>query len=297
MRGLIRRHRGWVVFFGSVLALLLLASSALFAVHLMDRDRSLEAAQARLQEQRSEQEVPPPVMPEPQAGAGGAAAGDIAVDLDSAWLEEAAERTDIPPRVLRAYIGASVWSAQRHEECSLPWNTLAGIGSVESDHGRYGDAEVGEDGQLEGKIIGAQLNGLETARIADTDDGKYDGDAEFDRAVGPMQFIPSTWEDFAVDGNGDGEADPNHIDDASATAASYLCSGKRDLSDEGQWVEAILAYNPSDEYVALVAERATAVAESMAEMEDGESAGPDVAEDDDAADDDAESGDRDGSAP
>jgi membrane-bound lytic murein transglycosylase B len=48
--------------------------------------------------------------------------------------------------------------------------------------------------------------------------------------MGPMQFIPGTWRLFGVDGDGDGVADPQDVEDASAATAAYLCYGGRDLS-------------------------------------------------------------------
>src|SRR5687767_9098537 len=62
------------------------------------------------------------------------------------------------------------------------------------------------------------------ASIVDTDGGVLDGDARWDRAVGPMRFIPSTWQLVGRDGNGDGIADPFSIDDAALSAAAYLCA-------------------------------------------------------------------------
>jgi hypothetical protein len=73
------------------------------------------------------------------------------------------------------------------------------------------------------RIIGIPLNGVGTELILDTDHGVLDGDRVYDRAVGPMQFIPSTWAQYATDGNGDGTADPFNIYDAAASAAKYLC--------------------------------------------------------------------------
>jgi hypothetical protein len=51
------------------------------------------------------------------------------------------------------------------------------------------------------------------------------------RAVGPMQFIASTWRRVQVDGNGDGRGDPDNIYDAALGAAVYLCAGETDLRD------------------------------------------------------------------
>jgi membrane-bound lytic murein transglycosylase B len=86
------------------------------------------------------------------------------------------------------------------------------------------------------------------AFIADTDGGRFDGDTVFDRAVGPMQFIPSSWRSFGMDGNGDGVADPNNIDDAALAAGRYLCANGRDLSTGPGWRSAVLSYNNSDDY-------------------------------------------------
>ena len=78
--------------------------------------------------------------------------------------------------------------------CHLDWSLLAGIGRVESNHGRYGGSQVYADGSTSPHIVGLALNGAgNVASISDTDGGRLDGDTTWDRAVGPMQFIPSTW--------------------------------------------------------------------------------------------------------
>jgi membrane-bound lytic murein transglycosylase B len=102
------------------------------------------------------------------------------------------------------------------------------------------------------------------ARIRDTDGGVLDDDPEWDRAVGPMQFIPATWSQWAADGNGDGVHDPQQIDDAVLAAARYLCFAGGDLSIPGNWISAVTAYNHSIEYnnrVAEVADRYRLLAE------------------------------------
>src|SRR6185295_8356341 len=79
-------------------------------------------------------------------------------------------------------------------------------------------------------IFGPALDGSHgTTLIKDTDAGQYDGDARFDRAVGPMQFIPSTWAIVGVDADDDGQRNPQDIYDAALASAVYLCSGPDDL--------------------------------------------------------------------
>ena len=108
---------------------------------------------------------------------------------------------------------------------------MAAIGKVESNHGRFGGAMMTDDGVVHPAILGPRLTGSPgTSSILDTDAGLLDGDQQVDRAVGPMQFIPSTWTVVGVDADGDGRRDPQDIDDAALAAAVYLCGGGRDLS-------------------------------------------------------------------
>ena len=79
--------------------------------------------------------------------------------------------------------------------------------------------------------------------MRDTDQGTIDGDTTYDRAVGPLQFLPQTWHSYQTDADNNGVADPNDIDDASLTAATYLCQGGRDMSKAEAWWEANLSYN------------------------------------------------------
>ena len=127
---------------------------------------------------------------------------------------------------------------------------LAGVGRVESDHAH--DGLVYADGTTFAPILGPVLDGGDHAAIHDTDDGVYDGDTVWDRAVGPMQFIPGTWQAIGVDGNDDGTADPHNVFDAARSAGRYLCAGSADLADRAGLEQALLRYNHSAEYVALV---------------------------------------------
>ncbi|MER7811705.1 lytic murein transglycosylase [Streptomyces sp900116325] len=156
----------------------------------------------------------------------------------------------IPASVLAAYKKAQQSIASSDAACRLPWQLLAAIGKVESGQARGG--RVDANGTTFSPILGPVLNGQGFAMIKDTDNGAYDGDSTHDRAVGPMQFIPSTWATWGQDGNDDGRKDPNNIYDAALAAGHYLCAGSRDLSLAADLDRAVLSYNHSNEYLRTV---------------------------------------------
>ncbi|MFF3321747.1 lytic transglycosylase [Streptomyces sp. NPDC002889] len=156
----------------------------------------------------------------------------------------------IPATVLAAYKQAEQTISASDPACRLPWQLLAAIGKVESGQARGG--KVDAQGTTLSPILGPVLNGVGFANISDTDKGAYDGDSVHDRAVGPMQFIPATWETWGQDANADGRRDPNNIYDAALAAGRYLCAGGRDLSVAGDLEKAILGYNHSREYLRTV---------------------------------------------
>ncbi|HET6706813.1 lytic transglycosylase domain-containing protein [Amycolatopsis sp.] len=171
----------------------------------------------------------------------------------SEWAAQVAAATGVPARALQAYGSAELALRANQPGCKISWATLAGIGRIESNHGQYAGAVLGADGRPSKPIIGVPLDGSAGVRaIGDTDGGRYDGDAGVDRAVGPMQFIPSTWRKWASDGNGDGLGDPQQIDDAALAAARYLCAGGRDMASPSGWWAGILSYNNSTEYAQKV---------------------------------------------
>ncbi|WP_232678453.1 lytic transglycosylase domain-containing protein [Nocardioides sp. R-C-SC26] len=161
--------------------------------------------------------------------------------------------SDIPAVALAAYQRTEAVIAGADAGCGLQWQLIAAIARVESDHGRFGGATLGEDGVARPSIRGPVLDGTGGTRvIGDTDGGQLDGDDRFDRAVGPLQFIPTTWNTMGVDGDGDGVRNPHDIDDAAVAAGVYLCSADDDLATVTGRRSAVYRYNHSASYVDLV---------------------------------------------
>lgn len=181
----------------------------------------------------------------------------------SAWASRVAPATGIPQRALQAYANAHAAMAATDAGCQITWVTLAGIAFVESHHASGQNRTLGPDGRPSIPVIGVPLNGAPGVRaIADTDGGLLDGDPVWDRAVGPFQFIPSTWAAWRSDGDGDGVAEPQDVDDAAIAAARYLCAGGRNLATGEGWLQAILSYNNSVQYVQSVYSAAQTYARS-----------------------------------
>lgn len=140
---------------------------------------------------------------------GRSSAGD---DQGPGGAPTALARRDIPAQYLTWYMDAARTCA------GLPWAVLAGIGKVESDHGRNPASRM--------------PNGA--------------------GARGPMQFLPATFARYAVDGDHDGDTDIYDPADAIFAAAGYLCaSGARGGSQPGIR-RAIFTYNHAGWYVDLV---------------------------------------------
>jgi membrane-bound lytic murein transglycosylase B len=181
----------------------------------------------------------------------------IAGVVDARWAERVAAATGIPGRALIAYAGAALTANEIKPGCGIGWNTIAAIGLVESDHGRHDGSGLDEAGTAVPPILGVVLDGGDTANIPDSDEGEFDGDSRYDRAVGPMQLIPATWRNWRFDGNGDGVADPQNIDDAAPAAANYLCrASDSDMASQEGWRAGIAAYNSAGGYMRDVAEAA-----------------------------------------
>jgi hypothetical protein len=146
------------------------------------------------------------------AGVGNGAAVAVAGGSEAGAQPSSAARGDIPVRYLDLYRAA----AQRY---GLDWAVLAGIGKVECDHGRDPDPSCSRPGSENPAGAG-----------------------------GPMQFLAATWQQYGVDGNGDGRRDRWDAADAIFGAANYL----RASGAPADYRRAIFAYNKATWYVADV---------------------------------------------
>ncbi len=160
----------------------------------------------------------------------------------------------IPRLALAAYVDAANSEARTSPGCGLNWTVLAGIGLIESDHARSGgSASLTWSGVASPAILGPLLDGNHGyPALKDSDDGVLDGNPSFDRAVGPMQFLPSTWHEYAVSATGVGTPDPENIFDAAAAAGRYLCASGINLDSAAGLIVAVYGYNHSFSYVTNV---------------------------------------------
>ena len=212
---------------------------------------------------------PPSLAAQPAAGPAPAAApvsSPAAPSVDARWVRRTAAAAGIPEAALGAYARAVLGAPA---SCGVGWTTLAGIGWIESQHGTLGGRSLDAAGRPSSPILGPALDGAgPVAAIRATASGSLlHGDPEWDHAVGPLQFLPSTWETWARDGDGDGTADPQDLDDAAAAAAAYLCGTGQDLTTGPGWSAAVYAYNHSATYVQSVYVAAT----TYAGLADGDS--------------------------
>ncbi|MBT1018298.1 lytic transglycosylase domain-containing protein [Canibacter sp. lx-72] len=244
------------------LALLVIVVGVITLVNIAQL-RAEKAAQE--EEAKASEEVkisPEPVGPAESLPKSELAAADVKkADVD--WVRATAASANISVTALEAYASAALTLEHEKPNCGIGWNTLAAIGQVETAHGTIDGAQLDSTGRAYPRIIGVALDGSRFTATPDTDAGRYDNDRVWDRAVGPMQFTPETWEKYKRDGNGDGKIDIDNIYDQSLAAATLLCTIGGDLRDGSNWIRAIAAYNPSVAYnnnVAEVADRYAAIA-------------------------------------
>jgi Transglycosylase SLT domain len=155
----------------------------------------------------------------------GGTVGVAALGVGGGWSSSAI--AEIPAAPMAAYE-----VAPEGGPCPVAPASVAAVYAIESGHGTYGGATVDERGDVRPVIRGPRLDGSNGHRyVPDTDDGRLDGDELLDRAMGPGQFIPTTWAQVGTDGNGDGVADPDNLADAAAATVVLLCEYGYDITD------------------------------------------------------------------
>lgn len=193
--------------------------------------------------------------PDPSGSATPAPTGSASANGPTAlagWANSLA-RLGIPTVALEAYGYAELVTTRTDPQCHLTWTTLAGIGKIESDHGQEGGAQLLPNGTSSPPIFGPPLDGTNgNKRIVNSGPNPWDPASTYVRAIGPMQFLPGTWQSWGTDGDGDGKADPFNVYDAAVSAARYLCADNHDLSTGTGWWAAIHSYNDLDRYASNV---------------------------------------------
>jgi membrane-bound lytic murein transglycosylase B len=233
----------------------LLAERAAYQARFEEATARAEATAAELGDVRTElarlTEAAPAAVEAEVAAAPAVATERVAYERARALAR--VDGVDFPLVALDAYHRAAGSIGLFEPACGVQWWAIAGISRVEGQHGTFGGAELDVLGNPTKLIIGIQLNGTNnTAVVGDSDGGALDGDPAFDRAVGPMQFIPQTWFRWAADGNGDGVATPFNLYDATLATARYLCASSGGLASDDGLRQAYFSYNHSLEYVERV---------------------------------------------
>jgi membrane-bound lytic murein transglycosylase B len=184
--------------------------------------------------------VPLPTLQRPQAALAG-------------WAASVSSLTDIPLIAAEAYGYAQLAVDRAQPNCHLGWTTLAAIGKIETNHGQAGGARLLPNGRTDPLQLGPVLDGQNgQPLVPDTDAGAYDGNTQFDRALGPLHLLPSMWVRYGTDGNLDGIADPFNIDDEAVALGLMLCANQGDLSKLADWQAAIGTYHAGAAYASSV---------------------------------------------
>ena len=216
-------------------------------------------------------------------------ATSVPVDV-TGW--EALAALGIPEHAARAYVQAIAKVGTIESGCAVDVAYLAGFGFMESGHGTVAvDLATGTSdgpgrkgpvtwdpltGESTPAILGTLLDGRGAGgnttpypnRLAPTERAFYRQSEPYLRAVGPTQFLPSTWEGVraVADGNDDGVGDPfNYYDGALATAVK-TCRDGQGLASEAAQRRAALAYNGAGWYADGVLSKAAEYRAGLAAM-------------------------------
>lgn len=134
----------------------------------------------------------------------------------------------IPELVYYAYRAAEMQMAVDNPECGVPWNLLAAIGRVASQHADGGRTDI--------------LGTLTAPKIAP------------DGALGPMLLPAGAWEEHRADGNADGTEDPQNVFDATLAASAWMCATGVPVREPDGEARAVALFDGSPEFLANVRE-------------------------------------------
>jgi len=162
----------------------------------------------------------------------------------------------IPTVVYDAYVNAAREMAHYDPSCHLSWQDVAALGRIESDHARYANTSIAANGDTYPSILGPALNGTGGNGTYRIPAGiTWDGPGPWERAVGPMQFLPTTWlaiRPLMPPLPRGVPADPNNVYAATLAAGTYLClsAGPAGMGSLSGIMAAYYSYNHSASYVA-----------------------------------------------
>jgi hypothetical protein len=163
---------------------------------------------------------------------------------------------EIPGVVYDAYVNAAKEMGRYDPSCHLSWQDVAALGRIESDHARYANTSIAANGDTYPSILGPPLNGTGGNGSYRVPPGiTWDGPGPWERAVGPMQFLPTTWLSILslMPPLPSGvPADPNNVYAATLAAGTYLClsAGPAGMGSRSGIMAAYYSYNHSASYVA-----------------------------------------------
>ncbi len=108
--------------------------------------------------------------------------------MSPTWVSTTSAASGVPAPAVRAYGSATLRLADEDPGCHLGWTTSAGIGWVESQQGTIVGRLLRRSGRPDRPILGVELDGSgDVAAVPDESGG-------FQRALGPLQVISSTWD-------------------------------------------------------------------------------------------------------